>query len=84
MLAYQVGDNDQAVEYIGRALSLHPEFPEADSNLGLALMAQGKLADAVASFQQAVRPKPDFCGGSIKPGQRLERSGENRGGDQPL
>ena len=35
VIAHQVGKNDIAVELIGKALAIKPDFSEAHSNLGL-------------------------------------------------
>ena len=41
-------------------LHLRPDFADAYYNLGLALTAQGKVDEALASYEQAVRLRPDF------------------------
>jgi len=61
VIAHQVGRNDLAVDYIQRALRLHPAFPDAYNNLGTALMAAGMPADAQASYLHALRLRPDFA-----------------------
>ena len=42
VIAYQVGQHALAVEYIGQAVRLQPEYAEAHNNLGLALQEQGQ------------------------------------------
>ena len=60
VIAYQVGKYDIAVELIGKALAVNPDFAEAHSNLGLALQEQGKLDEAMASYHGDIRAS-DFC-----------------------
>jgi tetratricopeptide (TPR) repeat protein len=37
-----------------------PQSPEAHNNLGIALGSQGRIDEAVAEFEAALRIKPDF------------------------
>jgi len=50
----QVGRYDLAIEHLTRAVRLKPDFTEAHNSLGNALRAQGRLQEAVASYQQAL------------------------------
>lgn len=50
-----------AVALYREALSLYPDFPEAEVNLGSALQAQGAHADAMLHFSRAIALKPDFA-----------------------
>lgn len=61
LIAYQTKMYDVAVELIGRAIELMPDFVEAHNNLGNALKAQGKLDQSVASYQKAISLKPGFA-----------------------
>src|SRR5207244_13082936 len=80
LIAGQVGRNDLAVEYIGRALRLKPDYAEAHNNLGNALRGQRRLAEAEACFREAVRLRPDFgdahhsLGAVLKEQGRLEEA----------
>ena len=42
-------------------MAIKPDFAEAYNNLGDVLNLQGKLDEAVANFQQALRIKPDYA-----------------------
>ena len=44
-----------------RSPSSVPDFAKAYSNLGDALMGQGKFDEAVAAYRQAISIKPDFA-----------------------
>jgi tetratricopeptide (TPR) repeat protein len=50
-----------AVASYAKALSLWPDFPEAEVNLGSALQAQGAYAEAIVHFSRAVALKPFFA-----------------------
>jgi tetratricopeptide (TPR) repeat protein len=60
MRSYQEGSFANAEEVSRQALEEDPRQAEAHYLLGLALKRQGRLADAVASFQQAIYCRPDF------------------------
>jgi protein O-GlcNAc transferase len=55
----QRGNLEAAVTYIGRALALRPEWPEAQANLGNALREQGKPHEAVRFLERALQLRPD-------------------------
>ena len=59
LIAHQGGNNDLAVELIGKAIRIWPKYAEAHSNLGLALQDLGKLDEAEASFRKALAIKPN-------------------------
>jgi tetratricopeptide (TPR) repeat protein len=58
--AEQQGAFDQAEELYRQVLQEEPRNADAHYRLGLALKRQGRLAEAVASFQQAIYCRPDF------------------------
>ena len=60
VLAQQAGRFDIAVDLIGRAIALRPNFPEAYSNLGNALKDQGQLDSAIAACGQAIALRPNY------------------------
>jgi Tfp pilus assembly protein PilF/SAM-dependent methyltransferase len=59
LMAYQVGQNDLAVDILSRAAQRADATAALHSNLGLALRAQGKVAEAAASFRRALAINPD-------------------------
>jgi Tfp pilus assembly protein PilF/SAM-dependent methyltransferase len=59
LMAYQVGQNDVAVDILSRAAQRDGASAALHSNLGLALRAQGKVAEAAASFRRALALNPD-------------------------
>jgi tetratricopeptide (TPR) repeat protein len=61
LIAWQHGKPERAVELIGQALTLSPDFAEAHCNLGNALQAQGRLEEAEAAFRKALELQPGFA-----------------------
>ncbi len=55
---------------------MNPDFAEALNDLGLALQAQGKLAEAVLRYEQAVQLKPDLAEAHNNLGSLLRRQGK--------
>jgi tetratricopeptide (TPR) repeat protein len=49
---------DEATGYFQRAIDLHPEYPEALNNLGLALTQKRRPAEAIPYLEAAIRLKP--------------------------
>jgi tetratricopeptide (TPR) repeat protein len=57
----QQGRDAEAVDLIGRALSLRPDDPAALSNRGLSLRALGRAHEALASCDRAIGLKPNYA-----------------------
>src|SRR5258707_13528591 len=53
-IAYQVGRHDVAIAMIGQAIRRNGRNPLYFSNLGLALMSQGRFDEALTRFEQAL------------------------------
>src|SRR6266568_2926105 len=70
VLAHQLGRKD-AADLIGRAVALKPEFAEAHNDLGVVLGAQGKVAEAIACFEQAATLKPAYAEARLNLGNAL-------------
>jgi len=76
--AYQAqmeGDYDRAVELYHSSLELHPTA-EAHTFLGWTYHFQGKLEDAIAECQRAIKIDPDFGNPYNDIGSYLVRKGE--------
>jgi len=54
------GRFDEAVTHLRTALTIKPDWAEAQSDLGIVLLNQGKLDEAAASLRQALTLKPDL------------------------
>jgi tetratricopeptide (TPR) repeat protein len=61
VIAAARGDPHQAIELIGKAVAAVPNFAQGHSNLGNALRAAGRFADACASYRRAITLRPDFA-----------------------
>jgi tetratricopeptide (TPR) repeat protein len=51
---------DEAVRFLTAAVALRVRSPGAHVNLGVALVAQGRLAEGIAAYRQAIALKPDY------------------------
>jgi predicted TPR repeat methyltransferase len=76
VLAGQVGRNDLAIDLIGRAVALNPDYAEAHCNLGRALAMQRRPSDAMIHFQRAVALKPNYTEAQIGLGNLLKEQGK--------
>ncbi len=52
---------EMAVELIGRAIALKPDYAEAYSDCAIALRKLGRSAQALASYNKAIALKPNFA-----------------------
>ena len=76
VIAYQEGDAHRAIELIGKAIALRPDYAEAHNNLGIALKNQGKLEAAVAAYHKALELKPDYVKAHNNLGNVLKNQGK--------
>jgi tetratricopeptide (TPR) repeat protein len=67
---------DAVTLYI-KALSLWPDYPEAEVNLGSAFQAQGANAQAIDHFSRAIALKPDFAEAHYNLANAQAASGQN-------
>lgn len=58
LIAYQIGRTDTAVDLLSQAAVLDPLVGAVHSNLGLALMARGRMAAAEVSLRRALLLSP--------------------------
>ena len=54
------GDADAAINEYQKIVELHPELPDAYSNLAVAHKRKGNLEQALANLDQALARKPDY------------------------
>ena len=59
-LAYQRGQYDTAVDFLGQAIACNPYIAQFHNTLGVALEALGKPQEAIKACQQAVLLQPGY------------------------
>jgi tetratricopeptide (TPR) repeat protein len=75
-LASQAGAHQQAVDFMSRAIAIHPHNPSFYSNRGVSLQELRQLEAAVASYDQAIRLKPDYALAYFNRGVSLHALGQ--------
>jgi Flp pilus assembly protein TadD len=60
-LAYQRGQYDAAVDFLGRAIACNPYIAQFHNTLGVALEALGKPQEAIEAYQQAILLQPGYA-----------------------
>jgi tetratricopeptide (TPR) repeat protein len=61
LIAGERGEQECAIEWIGRALALRPDFAEAHYNLGRVYQQVGNLEEAVACYRRSIGLRPDYA-----------------------
>jgi len=51
------GKPNEAADSLRRALELDPGYTEAHNNMGVVLLNQGKVNEAISHFREAIRIK---------------------------
>ena len=77
--AYQAGDYHLARDWVVKALEQNYGNPRYHYNLGLILIALERIDEAILSFQQAVRLKPDFNEAYFNMGLALKKQNQFNG-----
>lgn len=57
----ELGQREEAIRCLRRALALQPQQPTAHNQLGILLAQQGDLQEAAAHFEQALRLNPNYA-----------------------
>ena len=71
----EVGEVDLALQHLGQAIDIDPDYPEAHYNLGSALLARGDTPGAIAAYRRAIAARPDYATAHNNVGALLEASG---------
>jgi predicted TPR repeat methyltransferase len=61
LLAIQKNKPEQAIEFLGRVISINPSLYSAHFSLGNVYQSQGKFGEAITCFHQAISRKPDYA-----------------------
>ena len=75
VIALQRRRHGAAADLIRKAVAAKPDFAEAHTNLGSALMGDGKLEEAVASYQRAAALGPELAEAHSNLGHALQALG---------
>lgn len=59
VIAHQVGRNDHAIDLIGKAIAHNSQVSHFHNNIGEAFRASGRFDEAITSYTEALRLKPD-------------------------
>jgi tetratricopeptide (TPR) repeat protein len=76
VVALQQGQPQRAIELIGRAIAAKPRVADYHSNLAEAYRALGRLDEAVACGQEALRLQPNFAAAANNLGLALQAQGK--------
>ncbi|MGD0464719.1 MAG: tetratricopeptide repeat protein [Tepidisphaeraceae bacterium] len=76
LVAFQLGQNDAAIDLIRQAIALQPNDAAYHLNLALALQRRGDLDAAIASFSKAIHIRPDLVEAHHNLGRALRQQGK--------
>ena len=65
------GDSNRALQSFQRAVAVKPELAAAQSNLGMALLLQGRAGDAKPHLERAIAVNPDLFEAHLNLGRAL-------------
>lgn len=71
-----LGDNQQAIELISRAISANPDEPVFHNNLGLVYDQLGASGNAIDCYRKAIALKPDYLDAVFKLGCAQHEQGQ--------
>jgi YaiO family outer membrane protein len=76
--ARTAGQNERAIELLGRAVAAEPANADAHLQLGLALLAAGRLDEAERSFRRTLEIAPGYEDARIGLARVAQRKGETQ------
>ena len=71
-----LGKLEEAVEAYTKAISLKPDFADANYNMGVVLQEQGKLDEAIEAYKKALSIKPQYPEAYYNMGNALKKQGK--------
>ncbi len=77
ILVYRIGNPDNAIALIRRAIALRPGFTEAQNDLGNILLETGKLEAAAVVFRKLLRLRPQHADAYNNLGVILKNQGNH-------
>ena len=82
--AHAHGDLERAVEFYEQAIKLRPEFPEAEFQLGSALISLNRLPEAEAALRRSIELRKDWALPYSSLGALLSRNNRDRDAEPVL
>jgi tetratricopeptide (TPR) repeat protein len=79
LLLSQIGQKDEAIVHLHRAVELHPDSAETHNNLGRVLVEKGELDGAIAHLERALAIEPNFVEAHFNLGNALLQKGQTGG-----
>ena len=70
------GKLDEAIQAYNKAISIKPDYAEANYNVGVTLKEQGKLDEAIQAYIKAISIKPDYAEANYNVGVTLKEQGK--------
>ena len=77
VLSYSIGNSDESIALICKAIKLRPEFTEAQNDLGNVLHETGQLEKAASVFRTLIRFKPQHADACNNLGVVLKDQGKH-------
>jgi Tfp pilus assembly protein PilF len=81
VVCMNAGLTDEALKYLGLALSLDPNHYQSHNLRGLAYLMKGNFADAAASFEKCSQLAPKFSDAQNNLGTALQEKGDAAGAE---
>jgi tetratricopeptide (TPR) repeat protein len=78
-LMQKQGDLEGALGHLQQAVSIDPQFPEAQNNLGVVFEGLGRIDDARAAFERTLEISPDYALAHRNLAGILQRQGDAAG-----
>ena len=77
ILLYKIGNPEESIALIRKAIALRPDFTEALNDLGNVLHGAGKFEEAASVFRKLIRFKPHHADACNNLGVVLKRQGKH-------
>ena len=82
MIAADVNRLDEALHYVSKGVSIDPTLPNAHNSKGSVLHRMGRILEAKASFEEAIRQNPYYANAHFNLGLVLYQTGNTTGAIQ--
>jgi Tfp pilus assembly protein PilF len=79
LIAADTNRLEEALRYISKGVSIHPNLPNAHNSKGSVLHKMGRMLDAKAAFEEAIRCNPNYANAHFNLGLVLFQTGNVTG-----